>query len=266
MCQKSDRENGIGLRSACRLGLCCSAAPTIDEPIAGPGVEEWSSGTQEIRKGRRCRGIVLSIEVKLCSRPRRGRTTPGAAPPATAAVVWRERSRGRVMRAVRPLVAAAGARDCASPAVAGARRAAAEYQPGYDGLPGGGRRSQPCGSRGEWRGHSSGRRVVAASVPTASALAPSALAAEYQPGYDGLPGGAQGLRALPFVSIAIRIMMTIRTLLDSTKLATKLEDSLQLARKHNKAQNMNSVMIQRHLVDSATRSASSLDVIIDRSG
>ena len=44
--------------------------------------------------------------------------------------------------------------------------------------------------------HSSGRRVVAASVPTASAPAPSALAAEYQPGYDGLPGGAQGLRAL----------------------------------------------------------------------
>ena len=60
--------------------------------------------------------------------------------------------------------------------------------------------------------------------------------------------------------------MTIRTLLDSTKLATKLEDSFQLPRKHNKAQNMNSVMIQRHLVDSATRSASSLDVIIDRSG
>ena len=78
-----------------------------------------------------------------------------------------------------------------------ARRAAAEYQPGYDGLPGGGdRHSQPCESRGEWRGHSSGRRVVAASVPTASAPAPSALAAEYQPGYDGLPGGAQGLRAL----------------------------------------------------------------------
>jgi TPR repeat protein len=44
--------------------------------------------------------------------------------------------------------------------------------------------------------HSSGRRVVAASVPTASAPAPSALAAEYQPGYDGLSGGAQGLRAL----------------------------------------------------------------------
>ena len=76
-------------------------------------------------------------------------------------------------------------------------RAATENQPGYDGLHGGGgRRSQPCESRGEWHSHSSGRRVVAASVPTASAPIPSALAAEYQPGYDGLPGGAQGLRAL----------------------------------------------------------------------
>lgn len=44
---------------------------------------------------------------------------------------------------------------------------------------------------GEWRGHSSGRRVVAASVPTASAPAPSALVAEYQPGYDGLPTAAR---------------------------------------------------------------------------
>ena len=82
-----------------------------------------------------------------------------------------------------------------------ARRAAAEYQPGYDGLPGGGgRRAQPCESRGEWRGHSGGRRVVAASVPTASAPVPSALATEYQPGYDGLPDGAQGLRALRIAS------------------------------------------------------------------
>ena len=83
--------------------------------------------------------------------PERG----GAQPSRQAAVVWREQFRGRVMRskAVRPLAAApaphgattnfacvawraraahpsAGARDCAPPA-------AAEYQPGYDGLPGG---------------------------------------------------------------------------------------------------------------------------------
>ena len=139
-----------------------------------------------------------------------------------------------------------------------AARPNAECQPGYDGLPGGVcRRSQPCESRGEWRGHSSGRRVVAASVPTASAPAPLALAAECQPGYDGLPGGAQGLRAQlwgkmlreqapasftlfpqavsacgvvggagparpTFVSITIRIMITTRTVLGSTKLATKL--------------------------------------------
>ena len=105
-------------------------------------------------------------------------------------------------RAARPLVAAAGARDCAPPAVAVAGTHGAPLRstnPATTGCPAaaaGGRRSQPCESRGEWRGHSSGRRVVAASVPTASAPAPSALAAEYQPGYDGLPGGAQGLRAL----------------------------------------------------------------------
>lgn len=40
--------------------------------------------------------------------------------------------------------------------------------------------------------------------------------AKYHPGYDGVPGGAQGLRALTFVSI------TIRTLPGSTTLATKL--------------------------------------------
>ena len=83
---------------------------------------------------------------------------------------------------------------------------AAEYQPGYDGLPGGGgRRSQPCESRGEWRSHSSGRRVVAASVPTASAPALSALAAEYQPGYDGLPGGCCRLPAFTAVRIPRRM-------------------------------------------------------------
>ena len=45
-------------------------------------------------------------------------------------------------------------------------------------------------------------------------------AAEYQPGYDGLPGGAQGLRVLG--SITIRLMITTKTLLESTKLATKI--------------------------------------------
>ena len=35
------------------------------------------------------------------------------------------------------MAAVAGARDCAPPAVADARGVAAEYQPGYDGLPGG---------------------------------------------------------------------------------------------------------------------------------
>ena len=115
----------------------------------------------------------------------------------------------------------AGARDCASPAVAVADARGAPQRstnPATTGCPAAAadcRRSQPCESRGEWRGHSSGRRVVAASVPTASAPAPSALAAEYQPGYDGLPGGAQGLRALA--------SMTIRPLSGSTKLATKLE-------------------------------------------
>ena len=97
----------------------------------------------------------------------------------------------------------AGARDCASPAVAVADARGAPQRstnPATTGCPAASadcRRSQPCESRGEWRGHSSGRRVVAASVPTASAQAPSALAAACQPGYDGLPGGAQGLRALP---------------------------------------------------------------------
>ena len=42
--------------------------------------------------------------------------------------------------------------------------------------------------------------------------------AEYQPGYDGLPVGAQGLRALA--------SMTIRTLSGSTKLATKFATKL----------------------------------------
>ena len=54
-------------------------------------------------------------------------------------------------------------------------------------------------------------------------------AAEYQPGYDGLPGGAQGLRAL--ASMTIRVMITIRTLLGSTKVATKFEGNFQLPKK-----------------------------------
>ena len=54
-------------------------------------------------------------------------------------------------------------------------RPAAEYQPGYDGLPVGGTRVPPntrsCESQGEWRSHSSGRRVVAASVLVSRRLA-----------------------------------------------------------------------------------------------
>ena len=59
------------------------------------------------------------------------------------------------------LAAAAGARDCTPPAVAGARGAPQQStNPATTGCPGGGgRRSHPCESRGEWRGHSSGRRV-----------------------------------------------------------------------------------------------------------
>ena len=51
-------------------------------------------------------------------------------------------------------------------------RPAAEYQPGYDGLPVDGKQLPPntrsCESRGERRSHSSGRRVVAASVRVSS--------------------------------------------------------------------------------------------------
>ena len=47
-------------------------------------------------------------------------------------------------------------------------RFVAEYQPGFDGLPVGGKglppNTRPCESQGERRSHSSGRRVVAASV------------------------------------------------------------------------------------------------------
>ena len=66
-------------------------------------------------------------------------------------------------RAARPLAAATGARDCAPPAVAGARGAPLRStNPATTGCPkaaAGCRRLQPCESRGEWRGHSSGRRV-----------------------------------------------------------------------------------------------------------
>ena len=51
VCQKSDREIGICLCSACRLGLCCNAAPTIDNLIAGPCVKDWSTSHAE-RVGR----------------------------------------------------------------------------------------------------------------------------------------------------------------------------------------------------------------------
>ena len=57
-------------------------------------------------------------------------------------------------------------------------RPAAEYQPGYDGLPVDGKQlppnTRPCESRGERRSHSSGRRVVAASVLVSSRRAQDA--------------------------------------------------------------------------------------------
>ena len=78
-------------------------------------------------------------------------------------------------RAARPLAAATGARDCAPPAVAGARGAPLRStNPATTGCPAAAadcRRSQPCESRGEWRSHSSGRRVVAASVLVSRRLA-----------------------------------------------------------------------------------------------
>ena len=69
-------------------------------------------------------------------------------------------------------------------------RPAAEYQPGYDGLPVDGKQlppnTRPCESRGERRSPSSGRRIVAASVLVTSVRASDKV---YQPGYDGLPAG-----------------------------------------------------------------------------
>ncbi len=114
-------------------------------------------------------------------------------------------------------------------------RAATENQPSYDGLHGGGgRRSQPCESRGEWHSHSSGRRVVAASVPTASAPVASALAAEYQPGYDGLPGGAQGLRTIRIDSDQdYDYDQDFVEVDEATKFATKPEGNLQLPKINN---------------------------------
>ena len=67
-------------------------------------------------------------------------------------------SRRHYKLCLRCVAGARGVSECGrkglSPSSRGgrSRRAAAEYQPGYDGLPGGGgRRSQPCESRGEWR-------------------------------------------------------------------------------------------------------------------
>ena len=63
-------------------------------------------------------------------------------------------------------------------------------------------------------GQSLGRRGSKGLRPPSRGGRARRAAAEYQPGYDGLPGGAQGLRAL--ASITIRIMIAIRTLLEST--------------------------------------------------
>ena len=79
-----------------------------------------------------------------------------------------------------------------------ARRAAAEYPPGYDGLPGGAQGLRAWG------------RCFASGLPQVSPF-PQAVSACGR-------GRRGGLRAL--ASITIRIMMTIRTLLGSTKLTT----------------------------------------------
>ena len=74
--------------------------------------------------------------------PERG----GAQSSRQAAVVWREQFRGRVMRskAARPLSAVVERKELRPSSHGGhSRRAAAEYQPGYDGLPEGGCRLPP---------------------------------------------------------------------------------------------------------------------------
>ena len=97
--------------------------------------------------------------------PERG----GAQPSRQAAVVWREQFRGRVMRskAVRPLAAAPAPHGATTNFACVAWRARGASECGRKGL-------HPS-SHG---GHS--RRATA----------------KYHPGYDGVPGGAQGLRAL----------------------------------------------------------------------
>ena len=65
---------------------------------------------------------------------------------------------------------------------------------------GGCRRPELREIRGEWRGRSSGRRVVAASVLASAALASAVRVEEYQPGYDGLA------RTFARPAIASRVM------------------------------------------------------------
>ena len=76
--------------------------------------------------------------------------------------------------------------------------------------------AEPCGAGGgQALGRRCGRKGLRPLQPWGRARHADA---EYQPGYDGLPVGAQGLRALA--------SMTIRTLSGSTKLATKFATKL----------------------------------------
>ena len=120
-----------------------------------------------------------------------------------------------------------------------ARRAAAEYQPGYDGLPEGGcllppftavripgRMARPF----EWATRRS--RVGAGRFGTGRVGTGSGVPTRLRRVARRRAGPAR-----PFASIAIRMMMTIRTVLDSTKLATKfgakLEGNFQLPKNNN---------------------------------
>ena len=108
-------------------------------------------------------------------------------------------------------------------------RPAAEYQPGYDGLPVGGKRlppnTRPFESRAEWQSHSSGRRVVAASVPVSSRRRRLAekprggaeIAEGYENGYsiqkreDGmLPLPVSAIPASPRCNLEFPFKITVR--------------------------------------------------------
>ena len=129
----------------------------------------------------------------------------------------------------------AGARDCASPAVAVADARGAPQRstnPATTGCPAASadcRRSQPCESRGEWRGHSSGRRVVAASVPTASAQAPSAPQRSTNPATTGCPAARRA--CAPYHRIDDEQDFVGSTKI-TTRITTKITHALTLSRTH----------------------------------